>query len=224
MRLSMITAPVAIGSLLLLAGCSAGSDAPGEEPTAEASDAPTAGEDLVPEKTAESEEDEALSSPDGAACLEGTWDVDMEVLKENSIPEIEGTETSVEVTGSSSLTFDGSTLRYEYDQQNSRVTVSMPDQPSMVIGVEANGVAAGAYTATDGELVVTDVDISGLTMRSTTEVDGAEIETPGLEDAGASGVPLGGTSTYVCDGDELRITPQVDGVDTSGFEQVLHRR
>lgn len=219
MRLSTITVPVAVGSLLLLAGCTTGSDDPTDGPATETS--PGTADEATPEEGETEDDGSASGGPD---CLEGTWDVDMAVLRENSIPQIEGTETSIEVTGTSSLTFDGSTVTYDYDNQNSRVTVSLPEQPAMEIGVEVDGVATGTFTATDSEIEVSELDISGLTMRSTTVIDGAEVETPGLEDAEASGVPLGGTSSYTCDGDELRITPQVEGVDTSGFEQLLHRR
>lgn len=35
---------------------------------------------------------------------------------------------------------------------------------------------------------------------------------------------MGGTSTYTCSGDELRMVPVVEGAETSAFVTVLHRR
>lgn len=86
---------------------------------------------------------------------------------------------------------------------------------------------AGTLTATievtADRVVISDVDSSALEMTYETFVNGELLEVPGLEDIPMSGFAAGGTSTYTCSGDELRLTPEVEGMDTSALVTVLHR-
>lgn len=213
------TAPVALGATLLLAACSAG--AGGDEPSAE----PTAAEEEPSEPAAEPSEEEVAQ---GADCLEGTWEADLEAATAamEQLPGFAEAITSLEYTGASTVTFDGTTMTTEYDQQEMVLTMDLEGTP-METRASYDGTLTSTYTATDTELTVADVDLSGVTVENTTTVDGEVVDTPGLEDAEAMGIPLGGVSTYTCDAEELRITPQLeggDGTEAEAFTQVLHRR
>lgn len=218
MRLSLTAAtPLALGALLVLTGCTAGDDA-GAEPT----DGASSSAEATAEESAEPEEDAEASG--GAGCLEGTWNTDVAAVAESmtSMPGFEEMNPTVEVTGTSTVTFDGSTMTTEYADQVSSVTIEINGAP-MTTRTAMDGTMTAAYTATDTEITVSDVDLSGVTITNTSIVDGQETEVPGLESAEASGIPLGGTSTYTCTDDTLEMTPQVEGVDTGGLSQVLTR-
>ncbi|WP_199425225.1 hypothetical protein [Actinotalea solisilvae] len=218
MRLSLTAAtPLALGALLALTGCTGGGDA-GAEPT----DGATSSAEPTAEESAEPEEDaEASGGPD---CLEGTWDSDLAAVAESmsSMPGFEEMNPTIEVTGTSTVTFDGTTMTTEYVDQVSSVTIEINGSP-MTTRTSMDGTLTAAYTATDTEITVSDVDLSGVTITNTSVVDGQETEVPGLESAEASGVPLGGTSTYTCTDERLEMTPQVEGVETGGLTQVLTR-
>ncbi|WP_182112965.1 MULTISPECIES: hypothetical protein [unclassified Actinotalea] len=220
MRLTRTAAtPIALAALLTLTACTSGGDDPETaEPTA--SDEATEGGDEQPEDGADGD----AAAAGGPDCLAGTWSVDVSSVGESmlSAPGMEELNPQVEVTGTSTVTFDGSAMTTVYEDQVSSVTIELEGAP-VTTTTSYDGTLVAAYTATDTELTISDVDLSGLTVRNTSIVDGQETEIPGIESAEASGVPLGGVSTYECTDDELRLTPQVEGVDTTGFTQVMTR-
>lgn len=220
MRLSLVRAtPLAVGAVLVLVGCTGGGDPAPAESAGASSESPSDKGDKSPQP----EEDEAATAG-GPECLEGTWDADLQAAADamGSMPGIGELNPVIEVTGSSTVTFDGSTMTTEYVDQSSSVTIDVNGAP-MTTRTSMDGTLTASYTATDGEIEVGEVDLSGVTISNTTIVDGQETEVPGLESAEAAGVPLGGVSTYTCTDTRLELVPQVEGVDTAGFVQVLTR-
>ena len=212
---SMLASAVGV---LLLAACSGG----GGEPT------PAPDDDVIEETTEPSEppeEDDDAAGSGGAACLEGDWEADVDVIRENaiSVPGLAEFSVDAVVTGTSLTTFDGSTMTTVYSDQQTDMSWAIEGQQFRTV-TRYDGTIIGAYTATDGELTIASVDTSGLTFESTTSVNGEPFELPGIEETIESGFGLGGTSTYTCTDDELRIQPMAEGVDTSTFVSLLHRR
>lgn len=213
--LSAVT-PVAVVALLALTGCTSGGDDEKPRATAEATEPAETEESAAPEEDAE--------ASGGAECLQGTWDADIQAMADmmSSMPGMAEINPTVEVTGTSTVTFDGTTMTTEYVDQSSSVTVEIDGTP-MTTRTLMDGTLAATYTATDTEITVADVDLSGVTITNTTVVNGEETEVPGIESAEAAGVPLGGVSTYTCTDTRLEMQPQVEGMDTSGLVQVLTR-
>lgn len=231
MRLNRsLVAPLALGSLLLLTACSAGTttDEGKKDDRSSAVEETKAPATADPTKEAAADEDAddaADVTSEGPACLVGTWEVDIDALRENTLggPEMAGLGAEITVSGESWVEIDASTMNTEYRDQLTEVSMTIEDQ-TILSRTTYNGLSTSSYTATDTELTVSDVDISGLEIASTSIINGEELEVPGLGDAESLGIELGGASTYTCNGDELRITPQVEGMDASSFVQVLHRR
>ncbi|NCT92159.1 hypothetical protein GXB85_14530 [Cellulomonas sp. APG4] len=209
----------AVGSLLLLGACSAGETLePDDEatPSAEATEeAPEADEDGDGGTT---------EASGGAACLEGDWSVDLDSLLEATLsaPGLEALEPEIEVTGDSTVTFADGTFTAAYDDQVTSMSWAMEGQEfSTVSGFD--GELTGTYEATDAEVTLSDLDASGVTLTNTTSINGEEVDL-GTDQAVTDAFSMGGTSTYECTDDELRLTPVVEGAETSGFVTVLHRR
>ncbi|WP_024285824.1 hypothetical protein [Cellulomonas sp. KRMCY2] len=230
MRLNRtLVTPLALGSLLLLTACSSGTTTDeGEKDdrtsaVEETKDSATA--DPTKEAAADEDTDAADVTSEGPACLVGSWEVDIDALRENTLggPEMAGLGAEITVSGESWVEIDASTMNTEYRDQLTEVSMTIEEQ-TILSRTTYNGVSTSSYTATDTALTVSDVDISALEISSTSIVNGEEMEVPGLGDAESLGIELGGVSTYTCNGDELRITPQVEGMDVSSFVQVLHRR
>lgn len=217
MRLFAAATPLAVGALLALAGCTAG----GEEPGPSGSASPSPESDGRTESPEPEDDAEASGGPD---CLEGTWDADVQAAAEamTAMPGLEELNPTIEVTGTSTVTFDGTTMTTEYADHVATVTIEIEGTP-VTTRTAMDGTVVAGYTATDSEITVADVDLSGVTITNTSVVDGQETEVPGVEAAEAAGVPLGGVSTYTCTDTELEMTPQIDGVDTGSLTQVLTR-
>lgn len=208
----------AVGGLLLLGACSAGE-------TLEADDEATPSADATEDASASADDEEAATgAPGGAACLEGDWAVDLDSLLETTLtaPGLEALDPEIEVTGDSTVTFADGAFTVSYDDQVTTLTWAMEDQQfSTVSGFD--GELTGSYEATDTEVTLSGVDSSGVTLTNTTTVNGEEVDL-GTDQAVTDAFSMGGTSTYECTDDELRLTPVVEGMDTSGFVSVLHRR
>lgn len=203
--------------VLLLAACAGG----GDEPTATP-------DDVAAETTEASEppeDEEAAAGAGGAACLEGEWEADVDVIAQNAVaaPGLEQYAAEAVVTGTSITTFDGSLMTTVYSDQTTDVSWSLGGQQVQTV-VGYDGTITGAYTTTDTELTITSVDTSGLTFESSTLLNGQPFDLTGVTDAVADALTQGGTSTYTCTGDELRIQPIAEGVDTSNYVSVMHRR
>lgn len=214
-RLARLLSTPALG-VLLLAACSGG----GGEPTP----SPDVMEES-PEPTEPAEDDDAAAGSGGAACLVGEWEADVDVIRQNAVsaPGLEAFGAEGVVTGTSVTTFDGSTMTTVYDNQQTELSWTLEGQEFRTVAAY-DGTISGAYTATDGELSITAVDTSGLTFSSTTFVNGEPFELPGIAEEIEGGFAMGGESTFTCAGGELRIQPVVEGVDTSNFVSLFHRR
>jgi hypothetical protein len=168
---------------------------------------------------------EDLASAGGAACLEGEWEADVDVMEENAVtaPGLAEFDAVAVVTGTSTTTFDGAVMTTVYNDQQTDVSWALQGQEFRTVA-SYDGTIVGAYTATDTEITIASPDTSGLTFDSATLVNGDPMELPGVAEAVEVGLAQGGTSTYTCAGDELRIQPISEGVDTSNFVSLFHRR
>jgi hypothetical protein len=202
--------------LVLLAACTPGDAAP--EPTETVTPTPT------PTPT-EDDDDATAAGSGGAGCLIGEWEADLDVIGQNatSAPGLDAFGAEVAVSGASTTTFDATTITSVYDDQQVEVSWSIEGQQFRMV-TAYDGTLRGAYAATDGEITISEVDLSALTLTNTTFVNGEQLELPGIADMVAEGFDMGGTSTYTCTSDELRLQPVVEGVDTSNMVSVLHRR
>jgi hypothetical protein len=219
----VLAAPLAAVSLLvagLLAGCSDGGtpEPTATEPTGSAS----------PEETAEPEDDADDGAPvasAGAGCVEGTWvsDPDAQAAQTTSGLGMADLGARATVTGESVTTFAGDSMTTEYRDLVVEVTWGLEGQAFRMVN-SWSGTITGRLEVTDEHIVISDVDTSGLTLSYENYVNGELLEMPGIEEIPLSGMAAGGTSTYTCSGDELRMVPVVEGIDTSTMVTVLHRR
>ena len=217
-----LAVPAALAAALLLAGCGGGGDA--EKPartaapeTEESAEAP-APEDEAEEPT---EEPDAAAS-EGAGCLEGTWVASAESIEESTLsaPGMSEMNAQVSVSSDSRLVFEDGISRSEYDDQTTEVKFTVEGQ-DVVTTTTFDGAVVGSYTATDTEVTIADVDVSGVTLESTSVIGGEEVALPDIDLTEALGSQAGGTSSYTCEGDTLTLTPQLEGA--TGFEQVFTR-
>lgn len=218
-----VLAPLAAVALLL-GGCSGGDDA-ADEPTAEAS---TPAEEATTEPAEDAGEDagdDGATASEGAACVEGTWVSDPAAQAEQTTAALGMSDIGAQasVTGDSITTIEGSTMTTEYRDQVVEVSWEMEGQEFRMVN-SWSGTLTGTVEVTADQVAVSGVDSSALQVSYETYVNGEQLEVPGLEDIPLSGFAAGGTSTYTCAGDELRLTPVVEGMDTSALVTVLHRQ
>ena len=211
MRLSTVRhsraalAPLALAGVLTLTACSGSSSAGSTEtpkPEKSASATPEAEPTETPEPT-----EEPLA---GAECLEGTWGADLDSVKQAALEAFGNAELAptMEITGDSTTTFDGSAMTAQYNQQSMTMSMDVEGQ-SMVIALVLDGTVAGTYTATDTTVTVNDVDTSGFTFTTSATVDGEVLEMPADDDLTSTlGAAAGGTSAYTCDATTLTLTPE----------------
>ena len=218
-----LVVPIAVGGLLVLGACSAGETLEEPEESATPSedaveDEPTSEEDTGSEDTA------ATGASQGAACLEGDWEVDLESILDATLsaPGLAELAPEIDVTGTSTVTFADGAFSTAYTDQTVTMSWAMEEQEFSNVTAQ-DGTMTGTYEATDTEVTMSDLDTSGVTFTNVTTINGEEVDL-GAADAAQDAFSVGGTSTYECTDDELRLTPVVDGVDTSGFVSVLHRR
>ena len=205
---------------LLLGGCAGGADdAPEPEETSATPDESDEADDEADEPA------EADGSSGGADCVAGTWVADTEAQAAATTSALGASDlgATATVTGEAITTFDGSTMTTEYRDQVITVEWGMEGQALSMVN-SWSGTLTGTVEITDDQIVVSDVDPSGLEMSYETSINGEVVDIPGLADIPLSGMAAGGTSTYTCSGDRLEVTPVVEGVDTAGFVTVLHRR
>ena len=217
-------APITAGlaGLLLLAACSGDDTEPTPTPStsAETAEAPEPTGTSEPEPTEPA--DDATSA--GADCVQGTWLSDPAAQAEQTTSGLGMADLGAQatVTGDSLTTIDGTSFTTEYRDQVVEVTWELDGQEFRMVN-SWSGRLTGTVTVTDDLFTVSDVDAGGLDMSYETFVNGTRLDVPGLEEIPATGFAAGGASTYTCDTDELRLTPQVEGVDAGALVTVLHR-
>lgn len=226
----VLLAPLAAVALLL-GGCSGG-DADADEPTPEASTpaeeettGPADDEGADDEGTDDEGTDDDAPTSEGATCVEGTWVSDPEAQAQQTTAALGMSDIGAQatVTGDSVTTIDGSSMTTEYRDQVVEVSWELEGQEFRMVNSWSGTLTATVEVGED-QVVISGVDSSALQMGYETYVNGELLDVPGLEDIPLSGFAAGGTSTYTCSGDELQLTPVVEGVDTSALVTVLHRQ
>ncbi|GEN80079.1 hypothetical protein [Actinotalea fermentans] len=214
-----VLVPLAAAALLLGACSGGGGDA--EEPTATASAA-----EETDEPTAEPTEDDGgdAAASGGAGCVEGVWvsDAEEQAAATTSALGMSDLGAQATVSGDSLTTIADGTMTTQYRDQVVEVSWEMEGQEFRMVN-SWSGTLTAAIEVTNEQVVISAVDSSALEMTYETYVNGEQLDVPGLEDIPLSGMAAGGTSTYTCSGDELRLTPVVEGMDTSAMVTVLHR-
>lgn len=207
---------------LLLGGCSGGGDDEGAEPE-ETSTAPEPDDDGADDEADEPAEPDGSSG--GADCVAGTWVADTEAQAASTTDALGASDldATATVTGEALTTFEGTTMTTEYRDQVITVEWGMEGQAFSMVN-SWSGTLTGTVEISDDQIIVSAVDTSALVMSYETSINGEVVDIPGLADIPLSGLAAGGTSTYTCSGDLLELTPVVEGVDTTGFVTVMHRR
>lgn len=224
-RAATVALAAPLAAVVLLLGACSGSDDGGTGPTTEE---PTTGATTPGGKEsgtpAVDEGDVGTPASEGADCVQGTWvsDPDAQAAQTTAVLGMTDIGAQATITGDSRTTIDGTGMTTEYRDQVVEVSWEMEGQEFRVVN-SWSGTLTSTIEVTEDRVVVSDVDSSGLTMTYETFVNGEALDVPGLEDIPMSGFAAGGTSTYTCAGDELRLTPVVEGVDTTALVTVLHR-
>ena len=246
MRTSRLTLAGA-ALVLALAACSdAGEAEPTTTPEAsETASAPAEPDDDAPDATEpdEAEPDDEAPEPEpsddvaagagDAACLQGTWvftAAEVERTFDDMMSNVPGSPIdSVSVEGDSTLTFDGTTMRQEYDPPQ----VLLVDAGSSGIDMEMQftwtGHTLGEYVVEGDMFRVTSVDANDFQVTTRVLVDGAEMD--GLGDLGlgeligetGSSLPEGQVE-FACAGDSLRLTAVSPEDDNFRFDYNLVRQ
>lgn len=209
--------PLAVAALLL-AACSGDDPAPAPSTPAvaeEPAEEPTPSPDGPPEEE---------PSSAGAACVQGTWMSDAVAQAEQATAALGMAELGAQATvaGRARTTIEGTTLTTEYLDQVVEVSWDLQGQQYRMVNAWS-GTLTATVEVTDDRLVVTDVDLSGLTATFETYVDGQRLAVPGVEEVPLSGFAAGGASTYTCTADQLRLVPEVAGIDADAVATVLLR-
>lgn len=224
-RTRTTTLPALAGvGILMLAACGATDDGAGTDPTAAT---PDTTELTSPSPT--QEEDGATAGGDD--CVEGEWDGDPEAAERQAVASLQLGEYEVDpevsVSGSTVVTFDGSRMTHEFEDQVSEIVLMVEGQEVMAT-LRLDGTLEGDYTTDGDTLAVTGVDVSGLESEVTAELAGAEYDLPGVEALGADRYAADQEFTFECTEDELRLTPVASAMDESeeldDLTHVLTRR
>ena len=196
-----------VGLVLGLAGCDqAGDDeaTPVAEPTED--DKTPKGEDTTePTDPAEPTDD---TSSAAAACLEGTWeaDIDSQVEAMRDMLADTGNVLDVTVTGTSTTEYADGRVTTTYDDQIVTTTMDLGGQ-QLVSTTRYDGTTFASYTATDETVTLSDVDASGLVLEITNAVDGTEMDMGDYTSTLLTQMEAGGAFTYTCSGDTAVLVP-----------------
>lgn len=213
----------AICLALVLSACSAASDA--ETTPTDAANANT--KDPSGPKGGGATGDDAdptgLGPNEGAACLVGTWLIDPQSVIDVTIASADLSGGGVEMNPQVTVTGDG-LMTYTADGHvTTEYREQVVDMTAVVEGTElrsygrTHGALVASYTATDTEVTTFDGDASGVTIESATTVDGEPFDVGDLTAITLTSWERGSTSSYVCSGDALEITPLATGFDSSSF-------
>lgn len=240
--------PTAAVALLTLTGCTAGdssaespsptdaTSAPADaSPSDEEPDATETETPAEPEPAPEETEtaDAGGLTPGDTACLQGTWvytAAEVEATFDDMMSNVEGSPVeSVSVEGDSYLTFDGSSMKHEYE-------------PPQVLTVEAGAASMtmemiftwSGHTKADFEVEgnmfrVTSMETGDFAIDTRVLVDGKEMD--GLGDMGLGdlmaetgrGLPEGQVE-FACGGDTLRLTAVAPEDANFRFDYELTRK
>lgn len=191
-----------------------GADASGTKPGTKPADT----------KPADTEPADDAASSAGAGCLEGSWESDMDAQIESmrGVLADSGLEAQVTVTGTSVSAYDGAQVVTTYDHLTVTSVADLSGQ-QYVSTTTYDGAVTARYSATDTEVVLTDVDASALSLTIENTLDGAAMDTGDYVDSMLSGMSLGGTMEYTCSGDVATMVPTGAGLDMSAYATTMHR-
>lgn len=167
--------------------------------------------------------DDAAASA-GAGCLEGSWESDMDAQIESMrvLLAESGLDAQVTVTGTSTTTYDAGHVITTYDHLTV-TSIADLDGRQYVSTTAYDGVVTSLYTATDTEVVLTDVDAGSLVLTIENTLDGTTMDTGDYVDSMMSSMKQGGTMDYTCSGDVSTMVPAGSGIDMSAYATTLHR-
>lgn len=225
-RFRLMTAVAGASAMLLLGACSGGSDT-AASPSATAPG--TASEAPAPSESASTPA--AASGTGTADCLKGTWegDANAAAAQAKKSAEAMGAEVDIKVTGSSLVTFDGSTMTTVYDDQKV-VTVATIEGMKLESTTRFDGTLVVDAKVSDGTITTSGGDTSKLTFETTTTMNGEVFEAGDQSELFKQGLEMGSTSTFTCEGDTLVITPDLGelegqgGMTSGDLAQTLTRR
>lgn len=244
MRLSR---PILAGTalVLILAACSNPDTSAAPEPSeatstpaAPAGDTPDgtpedAPEPAEPNEPADPEPADAATAVGDAECLHGTWVFtadEVESTFHEMMTNVPGSPIdSVSVAGDSTVTFDGTTMRQDYDPQQVLTIDAGSSGIDMQMEFTWTGHTLGQYVVEGDMFRVTSVDTSDFRVATRILIDGAERD--GLGDLGlgdlvgeaGSSLPEGQVE-FACSGDSLRLTAVAPEDDNFRFDYNLVRQ
>lgn len=199
---------------LSLAACSGDSGDEGTTDTGGGEETSAAEATDEAEETAEETTEAAASG--GAECLVGSWEITPEAAEEQILAAYGG-EGEAEVSGTSTIEFDGTVYTAVSDTEAS-------------FDVEFQGTPLEGTTASDGTLEIEyTADDTTVTFGEVVAADGTVVTTVGGQDleidfAETAGALSGQTQDYVCDGDELTVTTTLAGAEEElELEQIYTR-
>lgn len=208
-RTRRMTIPAVAAGFLTLTACTTGGTTGTATPDVD---------EATPGTTTDASPTETAADADGVGeCLEGEWAGNLRIAERTTLGTLQvgdlEVEPEVETSGESLVTFDGSTMTTEYQDQTTTVSLSPADaEGELVITTTLNGSTSSSYTVEGETLTVDDVDVSDLTTENTADLGGTEYDLPGLEDTQAESFAVDTAFTVDCSEDELRLTPVVDEV------------
>jgi len=229
MRTARVLASVAV--LALLTGCTdAGVSA---DPTSTPDRLDTA------DRTSPGAEDADGADPSGgtglagddlAACMVGTWELDLGVARDIVAATVAATgaepPSELVVTGSASVVITDAELAWEYEAYTTELRAIQPDGTEYHSVAVQDGRATSRYELRDGLLTTTPLDMSGSTYDLTRELDGVAAPLSAEEhEALVNRVGRGGAGTtrVTCTADELAMVPVVNGTEITQMAMVLTR-
>lgn len=177
-------------------------------------------------------DDDVVAGAGDAACLQGTWIFtadEVERTFEEMMTNVPGSPIdSVSVEGDSRMTFDGDTMRQEYDPPQVLTLDAGSSGIDMSMEFTWSGHTVGDYVVEGDRIRITSVTTSDFNVATRALVDGKEME--GLGDLGlgdligetGNALPEGQVE-FACSGDTLRLTAIAPEDDSFRFDYDLVR-
>lgn len=200
-RLIPITG-LAAATLFVLTGCFGGAGGTGGTGTGGTGDDGSSGS-------------EGSGSGSVTDCLQGSWDLDEQALARDLGANMSASGANVissEASGGVHLTVDGENMTYVSDVTYT-MTIDMGEGLTMIVNQLQAGESSGRW-ANDGDQVVFEDWVSGITITNDVTINGQTTSTSSPLPETGDGVPM----EVTCDGDLLSTHP-----DASPFTSVWSR-
>lgn len=207
----------------LLAGCggSGGSAPTSTSSSPEAAESPS---DSPSEEAADDTETEAAPAAGADDCLLGSWVSDNETLA-GQMEALMGTAVegaTVSTAGDIVMTFDGTTATAAYQGFTMEFTMT-ESGVDMVMDLGFDGTASSTYQASDGQLSIGSMDMSGVAITYTVKAGDQTMDmSDQLGDSmDGVGTSAGSTTSYTCDASTLTVAAESGEAELT---QVYHRK